>query len=216
MGAIVSPRSSLPHQGVLAGASLLQALALPVGSGSDELSPFLAYAPLAINLQAALLWLALLAFLGAADAVCCAPAGTLSVAAGACGCFFAAVLLLALELPLDVALEIGHEERLPALRSLLESAGDDPRLFFFPRGNTTFLGAPVPMGFEAEGDEGPFLSMRLSKDALSVWQWLVALRTIATLAGYALYCGHLSPASFALPPLLTRSTAGYGHSGGGR
>ena len=75
---------------------------------------------------------------------------------------------------------------------------------------------PVPMGFEAEGDDGPFLSMWLSKDALSVWQWLVVLRTIATLAGYALYCGHLSPASFALPPLLTRSTTGYGHSGGGR
>jgi hypothetical protein len=202
-------------QGVLAGVSLMQLFVVP-GAAVRELSLHLAYAPIAVQLHSALLFLSLVSFIGAADGFAFDIRGA-RYATGIAACSYAAaIVMLAFELPLDFSLQAAYDVRRDAISAHLAAADGVPERFFFPLGNTTWFPFPAdlpvshpagsdsssPSLFDFEGEEGsPLTSMRLSVSAISTWYALIVTRSIAVVVGWIALCLHASPRPYVLPPL---------------
>lgn len=202
-------------QGVLAGVSVMQLFVVP-GATVRELSLHLAYAPVAVQVHSALVFLALVSFIGAADVFAFDIRGARYATGIAVCSYAAATVLLAFELPLDFSLQNAYDVRREAIAAHLAAADGDPARFFFPRGNTTwfpFPGAPpvgllvgpassAPSLFDLDAERGsPLTSMLLSSSTISIWYALIIMRSIAVVVGWIALCLHASPRPYVLPPL---------------
>jgi len=188
-------------QGIFAGVSLMQALLLP-GMGVDDLALHLAYAPLAMPLQISCQLLAFAAFMGASDAAAAHQRSNVQHPhEGLRGCSYLAIwlyggalLALALQLPIDLGLEMGLDERSDFLHQRLAAAGGDPR---------DFLSRPVNLTEtpQLELESGSYLELRLSSGVLDFLYVLSVVRAALALLAWALLASERGSTRFALPPL---------------
>jgi hypothetical protein len=202
-------------QGVLAGVSLMQLFVVP-GASVREISLHLAYAPIAVRVHSALVFLSLVSFIGAADVFAFGIRGARHATGIAACSYAAAVAMLAFELPLDFSLQSASDVRRDAIAAHLAAADGHPERFFFPLGNTTwfpFPGEPpvdlpvgsassVPSMFDFDAEDGtPLTSTRWSSSAMSIWYALIIMRSIAVIIGWVALSLHASPRPYVLPPL---------------
>mmetsp|Transcript_25097 Transcript_25097/g.76190 ORF Transcript_25097/g.76190 Transcript_25097/m.76190 type:complete len:405 (-) Transcript_25097:650-1864(-) len=195
-------------QGILAGISVMQILMVPPAS-VNEISLHLAYAPLAVSIQSAVLFLSLVSFIGAADVFAFDARGARYTTGIAVASYAIAILMLAFELPLDFSLQAAIDLRRMAIADHLAAADGVPENFFSPLGNTTWFQFPPDIApedapwsmFDFEVEKGSTLtSTRISHSTVSVWYALIIVRTIAVVLAWLALSLHASARPYLLPP----------------
>lgn len=183
-------------QGALAGASLMQLACSPWPDASNSLARPLAYAPLALPMQRTLHLLAGASFLAAVDLHAAAPRVTSGVLLVLYGLI---VVTCVLQLPTDVALDVGRTRRLSALSNALDA--------HLAANASTPAGQPLPdyrpdlLPETALEDGGGFFSPRLSSSQFGLFQALICVRALLATLAWLLACQLQSAPAFGLPPL---------------
>ena len=191
-------------QGIVAGGSVMQILVMPSHFGANDLSLHLSYASITVHWQSVMSLSAGLAFLGACDVMCFSPAFARTRATVVMLLYGSVSLLLALEIPLDVSLVLGFDDRSAALATALQNAGDDPARFIYPRYNVSSIDVPLALENNNTSD---LIGMQLSAGSLGLWWWLSLLRACCAFAAWILSSTGMSSPQIALPGVDQTSPA---------